>query len=195
MSRAKGPAGARTWVLAALASGLCACVSAGDRAGPITYLDPDTGTTFVAVARPLVFSHARSELAARSRDYASVAAASVDRSGRVEYVLLVYFWSTVDPRIAPVKPGPTTGLVLAAEDRRIALEPISLAVPPIDRPPARHIIAMMYRTDFATLRYLAAVRRISLLRADTQGTERYRLWDDERTALADLVRSPTGPLP
>ena len=148
----------------------------------------------MVAARPLVFAHARAETAARVRDYATVVGASIDRNGRIDYVLIIYFWSTVDPRNVARSATPGDSLILAADDRRIALRPIADAaqpIPPIDRPPVRHFAAALYRSDRETLRYLTAVRHLSLLRCEGRDAERFELWDDQRASLAALVR-PEG---
>ena len=184
--------GARPWALACLATVLCACVSAPDRTGPIQYVDPDNGVNYVLVAKPLIFAHIRPQVAARVRDYATVAAAFMDRNGHTGYVLLVYLWSTVDPRYEPHARDSAADLVLAADDRLIPLHPITDAgqrLPPLDRPPAPHFAAAMYGTDLPTLRYLTSAHHLALLRAETGGEARFELWDDQRAALADFVRS------
>lgn len=192
MSTRAAARGARAWVLVSLVTALSACAPATDRTGPVQYLDRDTAVTFTVAARPLIFAHIRPEVAARVRDYATVAAASMDRNGQIEYVLLVYLWSTVDPRNEPATAGPAPDLVLVADDRRFALHPISdpaQRLPPIDRPPVRHFVAAMYRTDLPTLSFLTAVRYLSLLRGKGPREARFELWRDERAPLADLVRS------
>lgn len=192
MSRHPRRNGPRAWWLAALAAGLGACASVPNPAEPIQYLDRNTAVTFTLVAQPMVFAHARPQVAARVRDYATVAAGSMDRNGRMGYVLIIYFWSTVDPRYEPTGSGLAPDLVLAAEDRRIALEPLSdprQALPPVDRPPAGHWAGAIYPTDLATLRYLTAVRHLWLLRRRGGEEARFDLWEDERACLAALVRS------
>jgi len=54
------------------------------------------------------------------RDYVTLAAAAVNRNGKVSYVLIAYFWSTVD-RAAPGTTALPEPLVPAGDDRRIEL--------------------------------------------------------------------------
>lgn len=179
-------------MLSLLTAGLCACASAPDRPGPVQYLDPHTAVHFLVVAKPLIFAHVRPQTAARVRDYATVAAASMDRDGRIEYVLLVYLWSTVDPRNGLGAWGPAPDLTLVADDRRMELQPISYAAqtpPPVDRPPTRHFVAGIYHSDLSTLRYLTQAHYLSLVRGAGSDEARFELWDDERADLAALVRS------
>ena len=192
MSRRMSGRRTRIGVAASLAVALFACAAAPDRSGPVQYLDRDTAVTFTVVVSPLIFTAARPELAARVRDYATVAAASMERNGRIRYVLLIYLWSTVDPRNEPGAAGPAPDLVLAADDRRFALHPIvdrSQALPPIDRPPVRHFTAAIYPTDLPTLTFLTGARYLSLLRGEGSRETRFALWRDERRPLADFVRS------
>lgn len=184
--------GIRAGLAAALTAGLLACASVPQRPGPVQYLDRDTGVTFLVAARPLIFAHPRPRSAARVRDYATVAAASLDRNGRSRYVLLIYFWSTLDPRDEPGAGGHADDVMLLADDRRIRLHRISgpaQPLPPIDRPPGRPAAAGIYATDLRTLRYLLLARYLSLVRPGARGEARFELWDDERASLAALVRS------
>lgn len=192
MTRRVDGQGVRAGILAMLVAAIGACAPIADRTAPVDYLDRDTAVTFTVVASPLIFARARPDLAARVRDYATVAAASTERNGQVHYVLLIYFWSTVDPRNEPGAAGSPPDLVLLADDRRIALRPITdprQPLPPLGRPPARHFLAAIYGTDLPTLRFLIAARYLSLLRGEGRREERFGLWRDERQSLAGLVRS------
>jgi hypothetical protein len=177
---------------ALLAAALAACATVPDRSGPIQYLDSDTAVSFTVAASPLIFADMRPELAARVRDYATVAAASMDRNGQIRYVLLIYLWSTVDPRNETGSAGPVPDLILVADDRRFVLRPIAdraQRLPPIDRPPVRHFMAAIYQTDLPTLIFLTGARYLSLVRGDGSREARFALWRDARGSLADFVHS------
>jgi hypothetical protein len=179
-------------MLLLITAGLCACASAPERSGPVQYLDPNTAVHFLVVGKPLIFAHIRPQTAARVRDYATVAAASMDRDGRIEYVLLVYLWSTVDPRDGRGAWGPAPNLALVADDRRMELHPISYSAqtpPPVDRPPTRHFVGGIYHTDLDSLRYLTEAHYLSLVRGEGPDEARFELWDDERASLAALISS------
>lgn len=183
---------ARSWALAVLATVLCACGSVPDRPGPIQYVDRDDGVNYVVVAKPLIFAHVRPQAAARVRDYATVAALFMDRNGRTGYVLLIYLWSTVDPRYEPGARDPTANLVLVADDRLIPLHRMPAPVshlPRLDRPPAPHFSAALYGTDLSTLRYLTSAHNLALLRDEGGDEARFELWDDQRASLAEFVRA------
>jgi len=165
---------------------------------PIEYLDEDTGATVTAVEEPLVFEYARRDLAANGHDFATLAAASVNRGGKVEYVLIVYFWSTVDPRMRTDTLPAAEPLVIQADDRRLTLKlrghsaheaGIGL---PVHAPPVGNAAPNVYGTDLATVRFIAAARQLALL-ADSDGTTlTYELWTDRRPALRAFVRHMSG---
>jgi len=181
---------------AALLLFMCAALAAP--VAPREYLDEQTGATVTVVDRPLVFEYPRRDLAANAHDYATLAAAAVDRGGKVSYVLIVYFWSTVDPRLRGIAQPDAGSLVLQADDRRIALSlrghsareaGIGVAV---HAPPVGNAAANVYGLDLATLRFLAASRHLAL-RADTDGaTLTYELWEDRRDDLSGFVRHMSG---
>ncbi len=166
---------------------------------PLEYLDPDTAATVTVVAQPLVFANPRTELAANARDYVTLAAAAVNRGGKLSYVGIAYFWSTVDPRMRTDPLPAPQPLILQADDRRIELRlrgqsahdagigvavhaPTGAAGPP-----------SVYALDLATLRFIAEARELTVL-AESNGTVlRYPLWDDRRAALRAFVRRMSGP--
>src|ERR1700681_3337040 len=101
-----------------LAVQLAACTFAPER--PPEYLDPDTAATVTTVSAPIVFARAHQDVAANARQYATVAAVSVNRSGHYEYVLLVYLWTTVDPRLG-IDRHPGQNIIMLADDHAIRL--------------------------------------------------------------------------
>src|SRR5882672_11685853 len=99
---------------------LLSCKTARPR-HPSEYLDPVTAAMVSSVTAPIIFARSHQDVAANARQYANVVGASVNRSGRYEYVLLIYIWSTVDARLgAGAHPGDT--LILLADDRAIRLQ-------------------------------------------------------------------------
>src|SRR5207302_839141 len=153
---------------------------------PREYLDEETAATVTVVAEPLVFALPRPELAANVRDYVTLAAAAVDRNGKVSYVLIAYFWSTVDPRLrTDALPSPEP-LVLQADDRRIALALLGHSAHeagigvPVHAPPGAVVPPNVYGTDLGTLRFIEEARSLTLT-ADSDGTPlSYQLWEDHR---------------
>lgn len=184
----------RRRAIAPLATLLCVLASPATHADPPReYLDEETGATVTVVDRPLIFAYGRQDIAANAHDYVTLAAAAIDRGGKIDYVLIGYFWSTADPRLrTELLPAPEP-LVLRADDRRIALRlhssahdaGIGLAV---HAPEGAQPDPKVYVSDLATLRFIAESRRLTLI-TDTGSTNlSYELWEDRRASLRDFVR-------
>jgi hypothetical protein len=181
---------------ALLLTQLAPAVAAARAAPPTEYLDEQTGATVTVVNSPLVFARERSERAANLRDYVNLTAASVNRGGKVEYVLIAYVWSTLDPRIA--QPPGTDALLLRADDRRIELnangkQPSDLGIGRwVNAPPGQVAKALVFSIDLPTLRFIAAARSLSLQTGASDDSFDYELWDDKRSALARFVQFLNG---
>jgi hypothetical protein len=183
------------WIAALLAS-----TSASGRSPapqPEEYLDEQTGATVDIVDAPIVFARERTERAANLRDYVTLAAASVNRGGKLEYLLVAYVWSTLDPRFAPA-PASADSILLIADDRRIRLDangktPSDLGIArPVHAPPGQDIKPLVFPTDLATLRFIAAARSLAVQTQLGEDTVTYDLWDDKRRALDRYVRFMDG---
>ncbi len=163
---------------------------------PAEYLDPVTAASVASVSAPIVFARAHQDVSANSRQFATVVAASVNRSGRYEYVLLAYVWSTIDPRLgADVHPGET--LILIADDRAIrmvrdgrTLREVGIAKPLLapqhTRGPPR-----IYRTDRDTLKFVASAHRLRLQLEGDGDARPFEVWQDGRRELAQLAAATT----
>lgn len=166
--------------------------------GPIEYLDENTGATVTAVEQPLVFAVERSDVAANLRDYVTLAAAAVNRGGKVQYLLIAYRWSTLDPRMLADAATSPVPLVLAADDRRIRLAgdgqtPHDLGVDRlIHSPPKVEAVPVVVLTDLGTLRFIAAARGLSVMTDPDPAALRYELWEDRRGAWSAFVRYMAG---
>ena len=197
--RRRSPAVPRAGVLGALLALLAVNTAAGDGAPVREYLDEETGATVTLVTQPLVFAYPRTDLAANARDYATLQAAAVNRSGKLDYVVIAYFWSTVDPRLRQdALPNPQP-LLLQADDRVIRLSMrgrtareagIGMVV---DAPPGAGSPPNVYATDLDTLRFIAASRRLALVIDTEPSTFTYDLWEDRRPALRSFVQHLQGP--
>ena len=191
----------------AAAMAIAGCASTPSPESPQEYLDNETAATISVVGRPLVFARAHAERAAHMQDYVTLAGAAVDRSGRTDYVLIAYFWTTLDTLAHPggdagshqaaATPSEAGRLILVADDRRIqlALEGHSaheagIGVP-VHAPPVRSATAEIYRIDLATLRFLAVSRHLAALRS-TEPDAPYEIWDDQRPALRALIDRLSG---
>ena len=172
---------------------LAACVATSSSDAVQEYLDPQTAATVSVVGSPLVFARDRPEFAANVRDYATLVAAAVNRSGKRSYVLIVYFWSTVDTRGERGVEAHDRQPVLLADDRRIALnKPLSsLHDAGIGfehhRPPGVLTEPLAFPIDLGTMRFLSVSRRLRLLASAAPTEEPYELWKDERASLAAFV--------
>ena len=170
---------------------LTACKSAGPR-HPNEYLDPVTAAMVSSVTAPMIFARAHQDVAANARQYANIIGASVNRSGHYEYVLLVYFWSTVDARLgAGAHPGET--LIFLADDRAIrlqrdgrSLKEVGIAKP-IMAPLHWRGQPRIYRTDRETLRFLSTAHHLRLQLEGDQDARPFDVWTDGRRQLGQLA--------
>lgn len=180
-------------------------VSAAAQAGantPLEYADEQTGVTVTVVARPLVFAHERTNSnggpaqawSTPPRDYVTLAAAAVDRSGKMSYLLIGYFWSVgvsqpwENARLA------RDPLVLQVQDRRIELAPQSGTArdagisTPVHPPPVGPATATLYNVDLSTLGLIAESAHPLLYCGDESAPVKYELFEDRLTALREFVR-------
>ncbi len=165
---------------------------------PREYLDEETAATITVVEQPLIFAFARRDLAANARDYVTLAPAAVNRMGKVSYVLILYFWSTIDPRLREEPPPDAGHVVLVADDRQIELQlrghtayEAGIGVP-VHAPPGVEATPDVYGTDLSVIRFLAAARHLTLRAESGAATLEYELWEDHRAALRDFVRHMSG---
>ena len=174
----------------ALCATLTACSSAPAR--PPQYLDPDTAASVTTVTTPIVFARAHQDVAANARQYVTVAAVSVNRSGHFDYVLLVYLWSTVDPRLGAHR-HPGQNIILLADDRAIrlvrdgsSLHQVGISAP-LHAPEHMHGQPRIYRTDLETLKFLGQARRMRLLLEGDEDPRPFDVWTDGRAALKQFA--------
>ena len=192
--------------LVALFAGACVltqtsgCSDVASRDAPKDYLDQSTAATVTVVGRPLVFARERPNFAVHMRDYITLAAAAVDRSGKIEYILIAYFWTTFDPH---AREGDTQiqrpdDVVVLADDRRIQLVKSDRSAhdvgidEPVHAPAVGAGPPSVYRADPAMLRYIAAARSLRVQTVTGNTELKYEIWDDRRAALAEWVRHLAG---
>jgi len=185
---------------ALLASGLTGCAGApAPSPESPQYLDPVTAAMVTSVSSPMVFARAHQDVSANSRQYLTVAAVSVNRSGRYEYLLLVYLWSTVDPRLGADR-HPGQNLIWLADDRAIRLvrDTRSMQEAGVSRPlyapeHQRGRLAhgssgpRIYRTDRQTLLFLSSAKRLRLVLEGDDDARPFDVWTDGRRALGALA--------
>jgi hypothetical protein len=176
--------------LGLLVMGIAGCTFPAPR--PAEYLDPDTAALVTTVNSPIIFARTHNDVAANARQYATVAAVSVNRTGHYEYVLLVYLWSTLDPRLG-IDRHPGQNIILLADDRAIRLvrDNRTLYAVGISTPlhAPEHIRGQprIYRTDRETLQFLAQARRVRLLLEGDEDPRPFDIWTDGRHALAQFA--------
>jgi hypothetical protein len=182
-----------------LAAALSACTTLPGTASPEEYLDPETAATISIVGKPLVFAHERPERAAHMRDYVTLAAAAVNRSGKTDYVLVAYDWTTFDEHgRSGETPNASSALVVAADDRRITLSLAGHSAhdvgigTPVHPPPVGPATPDIYRTDLETMRFIAAARHLAVLKQSDAAATAYPIWDDQRAALGVFVDLLSG---
>jgi hypothetical protein len=176
---------------ALLAIALAGCATAPPPR-PSEYLDPVTGALVTTVTSPMIFARAHQDVSANSRQYVTVAAVTVNRSGHYDYVLLAYLWSTVDPRLgADLHPG--QNVILLADDRAIRLVRDGQGMKdagistPLHAPKHTRGQPRVYRTDKETLEFLAHARRVRLLFEGDYDPRPFDVWKDGRRELGQLA--------
>jgi hypothetical protein len=173
---------------------------------PFEYLDQQSGVTVSALEKPLLFAHNRTELSPNMRDtssvrgtpnlrdYVSINAASVNRVGKLNYLLIAYVWSTFAERHEPSQPV-TDRVQLLADGRSIELDarggsPADFGMMrPVGAHSGRPVKTFVYRTDLATLRLVADAQELQVQTTAGDVVQKYKLWDDQRKALDLLVHS------
>jgi hypothetical protein len=194
------PAAAARRVMAfVLMLAVSAAAAASGANSPVEYLDDQTGVTVTVVSRPLVFAHDRdtfnfSSGAVPARDYVTLAAAAVDRSGRISYLLIGYFWSVGVSQPWENARRAREPLVLQLQDRRIELVPASGSAreagisTPLHRPPIDPATPSLYAIDVPTMELIAESTHPVLYSGDASAPLTYELFEDRKPALRELVR-------
>jgi hypothetical protein len=181
---------------------------ASDANEPHQYFDEETGANVFFVGRPLVFFRERPTFGsdvprsaspvapnttAPPRDYVTVAAAAVDRTGKYSYLLISYFWSVGAPPEAENACIGSQPLALLLGDRRIEFSPLGGLArdagisQPIHQP-SRDAKPAIYSTDLPTLSQVAESTRPVLYCGTEKAPLKYELLEDRLPALRELVR-------
>ena len=142
---------------------------------------------------PRLGSEDRPDTTLAPREYVSLAAAAVDRSGKYSYVLIGYFWLVGTPRPSE-NCFDREHLVLQLGDRRIELAPFDGSArdagisQPIHRPSIGNVEPAVYTIDRATLGLIAESAHPVLYCGAEKAPLKYELWEDRLAALRELVR-------
>ena len=162
---------------------------------PDAVLDEKSGSTLLIVAHPMVFARERADVAAFARDYATLVAVEIDVGGAYQDYLLLYRWSTVDKRMAPLPTGNSGELHLKLDGRVIVLPamdqvPVSEANrTALHYPQHADAITYSYRTNTETLRFIAMSGQIGLRLPQEPLDIPFSLREDGRSSLAQFVRA------
>jgi hypothetical protein len=156
--------------------------------------DERSGNTLLAVAKPILFARGRTDVTAHARDYATLVAVEVDHSGDSSDYVLLYRWSTVDPRMAP-PPDPQAGKFRILADGRV-IDLVPLERLPIDLAQRRDLhlpdrgsaVIHAYAVDPALLHFIATSRVISVQMPQETLDTPFTLWEDGRQSLAQFLR-------
>jgi hypothetical protein len=176
-----------------------ATAAAPDANSPLEYQDEQTGVTVTVVSRPLVFAHERETFNITAgtlppRDYVTLAAAAVDRTGRMSYLLIGYFWSVGASQPSDNARRAREPLILQLQNRRIELVPIDGSAreagisTPLHRPPIDPATPCLYAIDVATMGLIAESTHPVLFSGDASAPLKYELFEDRKPALRELVR-------
>lgn len=179
----------RTWRVFLL-GGCCAAAAlagcATPSAGPREYLDETTAATITAVAEPWVLVSARSQAAARNRDFLSVYAIDVNRMGdHRQYLAVLQWWPAAAATAAATRLELATGqqtfsLRAAAEEAR----QLGIVQPP-GQAYTEAARWWYFPVDRNVLSSVAAARDLSaVLLVDTERSE-YTVWRDGSAELAE----------
>jgi hypothetical protein len=176
-----------------LTAGAAVALAAANQ--PLEYLDEETGATVTAVGRPLVFVHDRSGFLGPAGDYVTLAAAAVNQSGKITYVLIAYFWWSGVPPKAELTPAAVDPLAMQADARGIQLVLRGATAReagigrPVHRPRLGAATPHVYAIDLPTLRVIAESHQLAL-HIESEGTSlNYELFEDRRVALKEFVQS------
>ena len=179
--------------------------AASEENAPREYLDDETGATVKFVGAPLVFARHRAGqgwstteqqnyLTLAPRDYVTLSAAAVDRSGRYTYALIGYFWFVGARESSENACIGREHLIQELMDRRIELAPFDGSAhdagisQPIHRPSLARAKPAVYPIDLATLGLIAESAHPVLYCVAETAPLKYKLLEDRLSALRELVR-------
>jgi hypothetical protein len=117
----------------------------------------------------------------------------VDISGKYSDYLLLYRWSTVDPRMSPPPALSQGELKILAEGREVDLKPLEHLPVSLSRRKQLHVpdqgavIAHAYKVDAATLRFIATSRELTVRMPQEQLDMPFKIWEDGRMALSQFA--------
>ena len=158
------------------------------------YLDEQTATSITLAREPIVFARERTDLAVNARDYLSLTAIEVNRTGERAYYWSGYIWTTIDRRDGDPVVNPEAELVLLADGRPIRLvneqhesRALGMATSPTPTP-VRTATPVLFRVHPEMLHFVAGSTDLSVLIVAGGVSESLTLWRDARRELRAFLR-------
>jgi len=158
------------------------------------YLDDKTAASITLAREAIVFARERTDLAVNARDYLSLTAIEVNRTGERSYYWSGYIWSTIDRRDGAPVLEPAAQLMLVADGRPIHLideqdksRMLGVGTPPTPVP-VRSARPVLYRVEPEILRYVADSTDLSVLVVTAGISESLTPWRDGRRELLAFLR-------
>lgn len=181
-------------VPALLAAILVTCVARAADDLVREYVDEVTAVSITVPVDAFVFARERTDLAVNARDYVTLTALEVNRTGRRSYFWSGYVWSTIDRRDRRPVLAPTDELVLLADGRPITLRADQKSLrdhgvgQPPTRAPVRTAVAVLFATTPEEIAYVARADELRIRVAQDEDGEPFLLWKDARAGLNELVQ-------
>lgn len=182
----------RAWAVGIVLLVTGGCATTGARVDE--RLDPQTAATVRATVAPFVYAQELPQFAANSRDYLSLGAVDVDRSGDHKYYFVAVFWSTIDRRragLAPPAPAERIELKLAGKSRTIDAaghdgRPLGVSAP-VAQPPTGYLNESWYPVTPADLRNFVAAPPATITVVRNSAPSTFRSWERADAAFAAMV--------
>ena len=162
------------------------------------YLDSVTAATLTVAASEWIFARERPEAAVNVRDYLSLHAVEVNRSGDRRVYLVTHAWSTVNTGERPPARPPRLNVV--ADGRLVSLqavdaEPVALGIgQPIVRPRGTDARVWYYPVTLEALSYITASRQISAALRGEALHAQYLPWRDARRSFEAFLAALPRPV-
>lgn len=188
----------RAWLPASVLLLAAGCVTPEARVHE--YLDSQTAATVRTTFKPFVYAHEFPQFAANARDYLSIAAVDVDRSGDHRYYVVAVSWSTIDWRragLAPPSPAERIEISLGGKLRALDAaghngRPLGVSEP-VGQPTTGYLNESWYAVTPADLRLFAASPPASVTVVRDSDRMTYFSWERADAALAALVEDLPTP--
>ncbi len=179
-----------------IAAGLLASCVTQSKYTHAQYVDEMTGVTVSTMLVPITFYRENQAIAVNTRDFASLGAVQINRTGDRNYYLWLGLWSTIDRSFtseAGYRPG--NGILqVFVDDRKLVFERYTEHVRKIGTAKPVYAISdpntrtAFYRVTIDELRLMAESDYLSVAAGDASESLRtYSQWDAGNQSLVDFV--------